>query len=407
MLADKHPEEARRLKELRALDILDTDEEADFDDIVALAAEICQVPIALISFVDQDRQWFKARVGLEARETGLDKSVCSHALLQEGVFEVSDTTQDPRTADNPLVNDPDVNMQFYAGAPLMGENDMPLGTLCVLDNKPRTLSDAQKRSLSILSRRVIKELELRSALKRTVTLSRANAEKAATLERMLELSDTLKLEIDHRVKNSLQQVSSFLSLQASRASDDNVRDALAEARGRVNAIASVHAELGRARATNTVDLAYYVPSLAEELQIGAPTNVTIAANAPSCVVGTNFAAALGIIINEFVANSLKHAFPDDRLGRITIDLDVASEEMLRICLRDNGVGRDVQGNGAAVQDGAGQGGSGLGSRIITAIAQQIGAVARDADTKGPGTALSLEIPRGALREPSVAKAANG
>lgn len=402
MLADKHPQEAERLAKLRALGILDTEEEADFDDIVALAAEICQVPIALISFVDRDRQWFKAKVGLEARETGLEKSVCSHALLHQGVFEINDTTLDPRTSDNPLVDDPDVRMRFYAGAPLLGEGDLPLGTLCVLDKEPRTLTETQRNALSILSRRVIKELDLRAALIETRRLSSAYEEKAKRLEHALEMSETLKLEIDHRVKNSLQQVSAFLSLQASRTEDENVRDALNEARGRVNAIASVHSELGRARATNTVDLAHYVPSLVRELEIAAPSNINIAVDAPSYVVNTQFASSLGIIINEFIANSLKHAFVGDRLGRVDVTLSIEEPDTLRVCLADNGVGR--------AQASPDSSGAGLGSRIIDAISRQIGATVETGD-EAPGTSLTLVIPRGrpsaVQAEPLAARSAVG
>ncbi|HIF78559.1 MAG TPA: GAF domain-containing protein, partial [Sulfitobacter sp.] len=145
ILADTPAEQDARLETLYSYDILDTEAEADFDDIVDLASKICETPVSLISLVDEKRQWFKARVGFEPHETALDQSVCSHAILDEGYTEIADMGADPRTSDNPLyVGDPRV--KFYAGANLVAPNGQPIGTLCVLDTKPRTLNDFQRQA---------------------------------------------------------------------------------------------------------------------------------------------------------------------------------------------------------------------------------------------------------------------
>ena len=149
ILADTPAEQDARLETLYSYDILDTEAEADFDDIVELASKICETPVSLISLVDEKRQWFKARVGFEPQETGLDQSVCSHAILDGGYTEISDMGADSRTVDNPLyVGDPRV--KFYAGANLVAPNGQPIGTLCVLDTKPRTLNDFQRQALQTL-----------------------------------------------------------------------------------------------------------------------------------------------------------------------------------------------------------------------------------------------------------------
>jgi PAS domain S-box-containing protein len=158
--AEKHPRESERLETLRRQGILDTPPEPEFDDIANLAGAICGTPIALISLVDEARQWFKARVGLNAAETPRDVAFCAHAILGNDVFEVSDARKDPRFHDNPLTTS-EPRVVFYAGAPLINENGLPLGTVCVIDHKPRTLTSAQRESLRALSRLVIAQLERR------------------------------------------------------------------------------------------------------------------------------------------------------------------------------------------------------------------------------------------------------
>lgn len=152
--------EARRLKVLWQYEVLDTVPEEIFDDLSELAGTICDAPISLISLVDESRQWFKARTGISAQETSRDISFCAHAILQPGLFIVPDATQDERFKDNPLVTG-EANVKFYAGAPLITPDGYALGTLCVLDNKPRELRPEQLKALRLLARIVVSQLELR------------------------------------------------------------------------------------------------------------------------------------------------------------------------------------------------------------------------------------------------------
>src|SRR5579863_9840232 len=152
--------EAKRLKVLWQYEVLDTVPEELFDDLTELAARICEAPIALISLVDDKRQWFKSKVGLSLTETSRDISFCAYAMTQEGLFIVPDATKDPRFAKNPLVTS-DPKIRFYAGAPLITPDGHALGTLCVIDKVPRQLRPDQQQALRILSRHVMTQLELR------------------------------------------------------------------------------------------------------------------------------------------------------------------------------------------------------------------------------------------------------
>ncbi len=161
--ASLHPQEEKRLKALESFKILDTLSEANFDELVALAAEICETPISLVSLIDKERQWFKAKVGLDAKETSRTIAFCSHAILQEEVFIVEDSLQDERFKDNELVS-AFPYIRFYAGAPLFTKEGLPLGTLCAIDSKPRSFTPLQIQTLKTLSKVVINQMELRLAI---------------------------------------------------------------------------------------------------------------------------------------------------------------------------------------------------------------------------------------------------
>jgi signal transduction histidine kinase len=152
--------ETERLATLYGLNVLDSPPEKDFDDIVALAAAVCGVPMSLVSLIDTDRQWFKASVGTDLVETSRDLSFCAHAILGRDLLVVPDARQDPRFADNPAVAR-EGGVRFYAGAPLVTTDGYALGTLCVVDSRPRRLDVEQLQALHALARQVTSQLELR------------------------------------------------------------------------------------------------------------------------------------------------------------------------------------------------------------------------------------------------------
>ncbi len=189
--------EDERLAELLNYDVLDTEAEQLFDDLTTLASQICDTPIALISLIDPDRQWFKSRVGLDAEETSREIAFCSHAILQDDVFEIPNASLDPRFHDNPLVTGaPDI--RFYAGAPLVSPSGHAIGTLCTIDRKPRKLTESQKTSLQTLSKSVVAHLELK----------RKNRE----LERTSQFRSDFLSYVSHEIRTPLNAINTFSRL---------------------------------------------------------------------------------------------------------------------------------------------------------------------------------------------------
>lgn len=212
--------EPLRLTELRSYDILDTVAEEAYDAITYLAAEICDVPIALISIVDTDRQWFKSRVGLDATETHRDLAFCAHAIHQpNSLLIVPDASADPRFSTNPLVTD-DPSIRFYAGAPLVSPAGNALGTLCVIDRESRELTADQEKALKALSVQVMALLELR----RTV---RDLEQKQREVEVATAQRDSFMATVSHEIRGPLTAVIGYVELLRAGLPDEERTEVLA------------------------------------------------------------------------------------------------------------------------------------------------------------------------------------
>lgn len=354
-----HPRQPERLAALQRLEILDTPREEVYDEVVELVSDLCDVPIAVINLIDEHRQWFKAEVGLGVRETPLETSICAHVILEPGLTVIPDTLADDRLRDNPLCYD-EPNLRFYAGMCLETAEGLPIGTLCVLDTRPRDLSPRQRKILTVLGRQVMRQIELARSLKQ------------ATI---------LRQEVNHRVKNSLAVVQSLLATQA-RQAEPVVADALKLARDRITAVAEVHNQLQQSAQAQSVELDRFLHGLAKAWETTGGGHADIVITTPRLSVATDEAVKMGIVANELVMNAIKHGIGVDRQGRVAIDVE-RHEGRLAISVSDDGQGLPAGFDPLHS--------SGLGMRVSLALARDLGGDLSWANT-GSGARFMFTLP---------------
>ncbi|CAN5639310.1 hypothetical protein BH10PSE6_BH10PSE6_12240 [soil metagenome] len=225
MEASRHIAEGRRVAALHSYGLLDTPREEEFDAIVKVVSTICGTPISVINLIDRDRQWFKAEIGLGVRETPLPASIRAHAILQPDLFIVPDTLEDRRFADNPLVTG-NPHLRFYAGARLETPDGLPLGTICVLDYKPRQLDDSQQALLRLMAQQIMKLFELRR-INATERQARTQAEvhaeatntKLVDAAREAGLHEQFIAVLGHDLRNPLASIKAGTELLGKGAGD--------------------------------------------------------------------------------------------------------------------------------------------------------------------------------------------
>ena len=352
MKAQHHPFEPARLAALRAYDVLDTPRESDFDDIVMLASRICEAPIAVINLIDETRQWFKAETGLGVRETPLDTSLCAHVILEDEFVEIPDTLADAKMADNPLcLADP--GLRFYAEALLKSKGGYPIGTLCVLDNQPRTLNPLQRDALRILAAQVMTQLDLRAVI--------AN-------------EAVLRNEIDHRVKNSLQVVGAFVSLERQASDNDEARDTLERVARQISIVAALHEHLGMASANTLIELGPYLDEVVRLIDSTLAADVSVQGSFENVAVGSREASIVATIVNELAANASKHSFKRSS-GTIILSGKRVADTGYRLVCSDDAEQREAE----AIDPNRRVG---LGLKILKASVRQLGGTMTATDVKG-------------------------
>ena len=205
MKEPKIPEnESSRLKDLQSFDILDTPAQIEFDEITLLASTICKTPIALVSLIDSDRQWFKSSHGIDATETPRNVSFCAHAINQDDLFEIPNALDDERFRDNPLTTR-EPKVVFYAGHPLISAKGHKLGTLCVIDHKPRELNQEQKDAFKVLAKHVITQMEFDLSTKKLKkSLHKIESQKKELIHTSkMQALGIMASEIAHEINNPL------------------------------------------------------------------------------------------------------------------------------------------------------------------------------------------------------------
>lgn len=356
------PNEPDRLAAVQRYDILDTPPDGAFDRITAIAARRFNVPISIVSIVDEDRIWFKSHHGLEVEEVGRAPGLCASAILGNEPWIVTDAKRDPRTLANPLLAG-SFGLRFYAGVPLTTHDGYNLGTLCVIAREPRPVRDDEIEDLRDLASVVMDQLELRLAARRAVAQA-----------------DLMAREIEHRVMNSLQFVAAVLALQARSSNSQEVIAALGTAADRVAAVARVHRHFQSDDLSELVPCLSHLHKLCEELS--AIADVPIEAHGPEVLVPRKHMQSIGLMVNELVTNAAKHG-----ASKVTVTFTPTTEG--RICLQ-------VEDDGEGLPAGfdLNHSSSGLGMKLITSLAQQLGgSVTAQPNPTGRGASFYIELPR--------------
>ena len=390
------PEEGERLAALKRFEILDTPPEEDYDDVVSLAAYLCGTSMAVVSFVDRDRQWFKARIGVSAEQTPRDLSFCAHAIRDHpDLLIIEDARTDPRFEDHPHVTGPP-HIRFYAGVPLETRDGLVLGTLCVLDPERRGLTFAQQEALRALGREVMTLLRLRRA---NLRLGRATRERDEALERVRLLVDVL----GHDLGNHLQAAQLRLELaehhhpQAAGALQQAV-EPLKKARG---IIASVLATLRENRqapehrlrvrvGAAVYDAAEGISPLAERRGVRVRVHTADVAHAANPL--------LTRAVENLLSNAVKFAPPGtDVEARLEKD-----PEGCRIAILDRGPGVPEEVRGRLFErvprtDAEGTRGYGLGLAIARRIVEAEGGTITYSERPGGGSVFTIRLPVGGAR----------
>jgi signal transduction histidine kinase len=376
-------DEPVRLAALRRYAVLDTEAEAAFDDIAALARSVCDTPIALVSFVDGARQWFKAADGLSLRQTPLNTSICAHTIAEPVALEVPDTLADPRFARMSVVAERGI--RFYAGIPLRTPDGYAIGALCVLDTRPRRLDDAQMRNLGALARQVMAQLELR----RTLGLS----------EQAVHAHRRIMAVAGHDLGNPLMRIELALHQFASLPGlDAETREQLALARDAQREIGDTLRRLAEASMLDRQNIAIERVELAGVLadvdarwrRIFANAGRTLVLEpAPGSVESD--AALIRNVLDNLIGNALKHA-PS---GAVTVSCG-NDERGAWFAVADTGPGiADVHQQRifeAFAQVGDNRHGLGLGLSIVQRTAALLGADVSVHSAPRHGARFVLRLP---------------
>ena len=358
------PNEPQRMDAVKRYEILDTPEDGAFDRVTALAARLFNVPIAIISIVDHDRIWFKSHHGLEGvQQIDREPGLCASAILGDDPHILTDASKDVRSLVNPLVAG-DFGLRFYAGVPLKTSDGYNLGTLCVIDKEPRSVSQKQIDDLKDLASLVMDQLEFRLSARRAL----AKADKALTQ------ANLLAREIDHRVMNSLQFVSAMLRLQGRKTTGAEAAAQIETAAGRVSAVARVHRHFHLEDDTAFVPALTYLRRLCEDL--ASILGVTIEVSGENGMLPTTSIQPVGLVVNELVTNAAKHG-----AGKISVSYRCKDGCKISVCDEGPGLPPDFDPDAQT---------HGLGMKIAKVLAGQLGgSFTAGANPAGKGACFTL------------------
>jgi signal transduction histidine kinase len=398
IIPEKPHNESERLRALRSYEVLDTLSEREYDQLTAIASQICGCRMSLISLIDEDRQWFKARVGLDVSETAREFAFCAHAIHEpRKTLVVPDARLDNRFHDNPLVTG-DPHLAFYAGVPLVNEDGLSLGTLCVLDSEPKTLSESQLIALNALADQVMALLELRRskiALEKTLgNLEEKNRE----LEQFAFIAA-------HDLKSPLNGISSLTDVLIESHSEMFQQDGIRM----LNAIRGSSQQLS-SLITGLLDY-YRLDSANQEMAslikreeltsqimnlFGGDASVEFQFAIQPDTINTHGPVLLQVLLN-LVGNAIKYSDKAKTIVKLEIE---ERKNGYRIVVADNGAGIDSRFHDklfelfetASSSDRFGKRGNGIGLATVKKLVNRIGGSIRFFSELGKGTTFEFTMP---------------
>ncbi|MES2656421.1 MAG: HAMP domain-containing sensor histidine kinase [Bacteroidota bacterium] len=336
--------EQDRLKKLLEYQILDTPEEADFDELVKLASSICNTPISLVSLIDDKRQWFKAHIGLSVRETAREISFCQNAILTNELYIIEDAVHDKRYASNPLVTG-DPNIGFYAGMPLTTEDGYNLGTICVIDREPRILNHHQQEALKIIAKQVIKLLELKLSVLREKETSKQLENTTVELKEANKVKDKIFSIVAHDLRSPLRNINSILEMyKDGDISEDEAAEFIKSLSHKVRETADMIDNLLSWAKTqiNNTEAFFQEVNLLEMVEnkvglfkpVAEDKGISFEIDIPGLINVKADVEMLKIVFRNLINNAIKFSNPN---GKITLKAVVEGNEAI-VCVADNGTG---------------------------------------------------------------------
>lgn len=391
-----HPREAERLAELDEFSILDTLPEEDYDNITRLASHICGTPISLISLIDKDRQWFKSRHGLAVNETPREHAFCAHAIHSTEPFVIEDSREDKRFFDNPLVtNDPHVI--FYAGIPLVTEAGLPMGTLCVIDDKPHHLNDDQLSALKALARQVMNLLKLRKQQKE---LEEGLAEKKRINQQLEQFAHTAA----HDIKSPLTVITGYaqflkeskdsLSAKDTEEMLGNILESANDLKQLVNSLLAYSKDSSEYQNNKTIVSPNELMGKVERLlRTDESFELNIINEVPHFCVNTS---AVEQVLLNLVGNAIK--YNDKDKARIEVHFTEQGHHY-EICVKDNGPGIEENRTEeifevfktGSTHDKYGHRGHGIGLAIVKRLSRAMGGDVTLDNSPGQGCTFKVTL----------------
>jgi len=392
-----HKNESERIKSLKSYLVLDTETEEEIDNLTQLASEICETPITLVSLIDENRQWFKSKVGLDVKETSRDLAFCAHAINEANeLFIVEDARTDKRFFDNPLVTG-HPNVIFYAGVVLKSDEDFPLGTLCVIDHSPRKLSDKQIRSLKTISKQIMNLHNYKKSIRKQKELSVQLSQKNDELERFAHIAA-------HDLKSPLTNIETaanlFSEMYASQIDAEGkiIINIIEKAGQRLKSLIDGLLQFSKIDdasllTISKIDLNKLVKDLAN--LIGNNDNLKISLNTELTSIETYPILLDQILINLFT-NSLKYS--NKKIIEIELCVSENSSHYLFI-VKDNGPGIAKNNQSkvfnlfhvSSANDQFGNKGNGIGLATVKKVVEKLGGEIYLESEEGQGAEFHFSI----------------